>query len=516
MLMGTIRGRLLAPLGVLVAMTGTAVAAGPAQATPNGAAVARALEQVRTHPGRTHFGRDQRLAARDAVVDRDGDEHVRFDRTYAGLPVLGGDLVVHSSRDGALRGVSQTLDADLDGLSTKPAVAAGAARRTAEARFDGDRDVTRDDLVVYARDGAPQLAYDVVVTGTLPDGSPSELHVIVDATDGRVLDSFDGIEHATGTGAGFFSGTVPLDTTAVSGGFTLKDPTRGNQYTCDSGNKQTSNCSLFSDADNAWGTGLLSSRQTTAVDATYGTAETWDYYKSVFGRTGIANDGRGAYNRVHYGRGYNNAFWSDSCFCMTYGDGDGTTYNPFDSLDVAGHEMTHGVTARTANLTYSGESGGLNEATSDIFGTMVEAFAANPSDPADFLIGEKLYKSNPTGSRALRYMAQPSRDGASKDCWYSGVGTLDVHYSSGPANHFFYLLSQGSAASPTCDGSTVTGIGNDAAQRIYYRALTVYMTSSTNYAGARAASLAAASDLYGATSAEYAATGAAWSAVGVK
>ena len=115
---------------------------------------------------------------------------------------------------------------------------------------------------------------------------------------------------------------------------------------------------MFTDADNAWGTGLLSNVQTVGVDAQYGTAVTWDYYKNVHGRNGIANNGGGAYNRVHYSRRYNNAFWSDSCFCMTYGDGDGTTFNPFDSLDVAGHEMTHGVTSRTARLVYSGESGG--------------------------------------------------------------------------------------------------------------------------------------------------------------
>ena len=78
---------------------------------------------------------------------------------------------------------------------------------------------------------------------------------------------------------------------------------------------------------------------------------------------------------------------------MTYGDGDGVTFNPFDSLDVAGHEMTHGVTSRTANLTYSGESGGLNEGTSDIFGTMVEFYANNTNDTPDYLIGEELYKN---------------------------------------------------------------------------------------------------------------------------
>ena len=167
-------------------------------------------------------------------------------------------------------------------------------------------------------------------------------------------------------------------------------------------------CYYMDDANNNWGDGTLTNRQSVAVDAQYGTAETWDYYKTVHGRNGIANNGKGSYNRVHYGKAYNNAYWSDSCLCMTYGDGDGVTFNPFDSLDVAGHEMSHGVTSRTANLTYKGESGGLNEATSDIFGTMVEYYASNGSDAPDYLIGERLYKS---GNKALRYMFRPSLDG---------------------------------------------------------------------------------------------------------
>jgi zinc metalloprotease ZmpA len=180
--------------------------------------------------------------------------------------------------------------------------------------------------------------------------------------------------------------------------------------------------------------------------------------------------------------------------------------------------MTHGVTSRTAGLTYSGESGGLNEATSDIFGTMVEYYAGNAKDAGDYKIGEKLYVSNPGESKALRYMYKPSLDGASADCWSAGVGSLNVHYSSGVGNHFYYLLAEGSNAaqpSPTCNGSTVTGVGRDAAATIYYRALTVYMTSSTSYAGARAASLNAARDLYGSGSSQYAATAAAWAGVNV-
>ena len=183
--------------------------------------------------------------------------------------------------------------------------------------------------------------------------------------------------------------------------------------------------------------------------------------------------------------------------------------------------MSHGVTENTASLTYSGESGGLNEATSDIFGTMVEFYAANPNDPGDYYIGEEFDLANHEG---FRRMDNPSLDGSSLSCWNSGAGNVDVHYSSGIGNHFFYLLAEGSGAktiggkphsSPTCNGSTVTGIGAAAAAKIWFRALDVYMTSSTNYAGARTATLNAARDLYGNGSGQYNAVAAAWSAVSV-
>jgi len=505
-------------LGVL-AYAGTAAAA-----PDNPAAIARAQAHVRQNAANTFFGPNQTLVAEDTLSDADGTEHVRFSRQYRGLRVIGGDLVIHGSDTGAFLGVSQTLAAPL-ALGTTASLSSQGAARQAITAFTGRPAASRAGLVVYARD-VPTLAYEVVIEGELDDQTPSELHVIVDATTAAILDSWDGVETA-GTGKGFFNGTVTLDTAQVSGVYQLKDPTRGNQYTVDMKNKQGGNGTLFTDADNTWGNFLLSDRQTVAVDAQYGTAKTWDYYKNVHLRNGIANDGKGAYNRVHYGRSYNNAFWQDSCFCMTYGDGDGRTFNPFDSLDVAGHEMSHGVTSRTANLAYSGESGGLNEGTSDIFGSMVEYYANNANDAPDYWIGEKLYKS---GTSALRAMHHPSLDGASADCWYGGVGSLNVHYSSGVANHFFYLLAEGTApaslpASPTCaPGNTrqatgngsLTGIGRTKAEKIWYRALTVYFTSNTNYAAARTGSLSAAADLYGAGSAEHNAVAAAWSAVNVK
>jgi len=182
--------------------------------------------------------------------------------------------------------------------------------------------------------------------------------------------------------------------------------------------------------------------------------------------------------------------------------------------------MTHGVTARTAGLTYSGESGGLNESMSDIMGTLVEFYANNSTDVADYLIGEKVALNG----TPLRWMDDPSKDGKSAACWSSTVKNLDVHYSSGVSNHAFFLLAVGSGAhtvngvsysSPTCDGGTVTGIGNAAAGAIFYRALTSYMTSGTTFSGARSATLSAAADLYGSGSTEYNAVAAAWSAVSV-
>jgi Zn-dependent metalloprotease len=479
-------------------------------------------------------------SVRDVVVDKDGTQHVRYDRTYHGLPVLGGDFVVHLSPDGAYRSANRATRGTISLASILPSISAPKAADLAvnalRAANLGDalkQVKAKPELIVDALHGTPRLAWRTNAAGLDSLGNPVARTVLTDARTGRQIDAWDSIETAAGDGKSLYSGTVPLETTQSGSSYQLKDPTRGNTYTGDAEGK-TDLCffgicfsrapaTLFTDADNHWGSGTTSDRASAAVDAQYGTNETWDYYKNVHGRNGIGGDGKGSYNRVHYGSNYNNAFWDDSCFCMTYGDGDGTTFGPLVALDVAGHEMTHGVTSKTAALTYSGESGGLNEATSDILGTMVEWYANNSSDTGDYLIGEKIVKPG-FGHTALRYMDKPSKDGNSADYWSSSVGNLDVHYSSGVANHFAYLLAEGSGPktingvsydSPTYNGSTVTGIGRDKVGKIWYRALTVYMTSSTNYAGARTATLNAAKDLYGAGSTEYNAVAAAWSAVNV-
>ncbi|MEK2493813.1 M4 family metallopeptidase [Kitasatospora purpeofusca] len=536
-----------AVLSATALLTGVIQVSTAAQATPTPSVQAQAAEHraglIALANGETGpltkalgLGGKETLVAKDAVVDADGTRHLRFERTYAGLPVLGGDLVVHQAAGGAVQAVDKAVAATIAVPSLTPGIPADKAAAQASGAVASSVGIAADkdesplaevhqagaaELVVWAADGNPRLAYRTTVQGVRADGTPSSQLLVTDAASGEVLSTHEQVQTATGTGKGVFVGSVPLTTTKSGSTYQLKDASRGGQSTSDLKGKTTGSGTLFTDADNAWGDGTAANRQSAAVDAQFGAAATWDFYKNTFGRSGIKNNGVGATSRVHYGRNYVNAFWDDSCFCMTYGDGSGNT-NPLTALDVAGHEMTHGVTSATAGLNYSGESGGLNEATSDIFGTMVEWSANLPADKPDYLIGEEI-DINGDGT-PLRYMDKPSKDGGSADAWSSSVGGLDVHYSSGVGNHFFYLLAEGSGAktingvaynSPTSNGSTLTGIGRDKAAAIWYRALTVYFTSTTNYKAARTGTLSAAKDLYGAGSAEYNAVAAAWSGVNV-
>ncbi|MFH8365475.1 M4 family metallopeptidase [Streptomyces sp. NPDC018031] len=482
------------------------------------ATTARTAEALR-------LGAKEKLVVKDVVKDADGTLHTRYHRTYDGLPVLGGDLIVHRSGAGKIKGVTKATKATVAVASTTPKLAPDTAARSAVKLAKAD-DTTQAKptrsprKVIWAATGKPVLAYETVVGGVQQDGTPNELHVITDAATGKKLFEYQGIEN--GSGESQYSGKVELGTSKEGAGFTLTDADRGGHRTTNLDHGQSGEGAAFSDEDDAWGNGKGDDPQTAAVDAHYGAALTWDYYKNVHDRSGIKNDGKGAYSRVHYGDNYVNAFWDDSCFCMTYGDGQGNSH-PLTSIDVAAHEMTHGVTSNTAGLEYSGESGGLNEATSDIFAAGVEFAANNSTDTGDYLVGEKI-DINGDGT-PLRYMDKPSKDGQSLDSWDENAGDVDVHYSSGIGNHFFYLLSEGSGQkeingvqydSPTADGSKVEGIGRDKAEKIWYKALTTYMTSTTDYHAAREATLKAATDLFGADSAEYKGVESAWAGVNVK
>ncbi|WNI18189.1 M4 family metallopeptidase [Actinacidiphila sp. ITFR-21] len=527
------------PAGSALAQTGTATpaaqaathAAPRAGALPAGlspaqrtALVSQKQSQAATTASSLHLGANEKLVVKDVVKDVDGTTHTRYERTYLGLPVLGGDLVVAQNAAGATTSVDKATGAAIAVSSVTPAKTADSAKSYAltAAKAAGAASPTAANAprkVIWAADGTPTLAWESVIGGFQEDGTPNQLHVITDANTGAKLFQYQGIE--TSVGNSEYSGQVNITTTHSGSSYSLTDASRGGHSTYNLNHATSGKGTLFTDADDVWGDGNGATAQTAGVDAAYGAQETWDFYKNTYGRNGIADDGQAAYSSTHYGNNYVNAFWDDSCFCMTYGDGSGNTH-PLTALDVAGHEMSHGVTANTADLNYSGESGGLNEATSDIFGTGVEFYANNSSDPGDYLIGEEI-DINGDGS-PLRYEDKPSKDGGSKDYWSSSLGGLDVHYSSGPANHFFYLLSEGSGAkviggvsynSPTSDGLSVPGIGRDNALKLWYKSLTERFTSTTNYASARTQSLQAAADLWGAGSATYNTVANTWAAINV-
>ncbi|MGP3688558.1 M4 family metallopeptidase [Streptomyces sp. IBSNAI002] len=470
------------------------------------------------------LGSGEKLVVRDVVQDADGTTHTTYERTYDGLPVLGGDLTVHA-KGGVTKSVTKATQHEIKVADTTASVTPAAAESQAvsAANAEGTKEAKPSKSarkVIWAAEGVPVLAFETVVGGLQDDGTPNELHVVTNAKTGAKITEWQAVE--TGTGNTMYSGQVTLGTSQSGSTWNLTDAARGNHKTYNLNRGSSGTGTLFSGPDDIWGNGLPANLETAGADAHYGAAVTWDYYKNVHGRNGLRNDGVAPYSRVHYGNNYVNAFWQDSCFCMTYGDGDGNA-KPLTSTDVAAHEMTHGLTSVTGNMTYSGEPGGLNEATSDIMAAAVEFYADNPQDVGDYLVGEKIdILGNGT---PLRYMDKPSKDGSSKDSWYSGIGSIDVHYSSGPANHWYYLASEGSGAkvvngvsydSPTADGLPVTAIGRDAASKIWFRALTVgYFKSNTNYADARVQTLKAAADLYGQGSTIYNNVANAWAGVAV-
>jgi Zn-dependent metalloprotease len=252
----------------------------------------------------------------------------------------------------------------------------------------------------------------------------------------------------------------------------------------------------------------------TAIQAHWGAEKTWEFYNSKFNRNSYNNAGAIIKSYVHYSTNYVNAFWDGSR--MTYGDGDVSQgYRPLVSLDICGHEITHGVTTYSANLTYSYESGALNESFSDIFGECIENFAKGTND---WMMSCDIGVS---GCGAFRNMMNPNEygdpDTYKGTYWYSGTGDNGgVHYNSGVQNKWFYILTTGEAGTND-NGYTynVLGIGLDKAAKIAYRNLTVYLTASSNYSVARACAIQAATDLYGAGSSEVIATTEAWNAVGV-
>ncbi|WP_431479300.1 M4 family metallopeptidase [Massilia eburnea] len=402
----------------------------------------------------------------------------------------------------------------------------------AENKADADLNAVDVQEVV----GSYELAY-VVKTRT----HGAFYDTVVSARDGRILDQWSAMQNVVGTGHSQYNGDVPINTTLSGGVYKMIDGSRGTGGTfgamaITNANHGTSAGAVYSNATNVWGDGQQyiaggsttnANGQTAAVNALWGLMNTYDMHKNVLNWSSLDGNNTATYIAVHVNTAYDNAYYSDSCKCMFIGDG-GSSFNNLGSIDVIGHEMGHGITAATSNLTYRGESGGLNESSSDISGEAVEAYAraggSGTSLPVpsgnDWMMGKEISKSG----QPLRWMYKPSKDGRSPDAWKSTIKRLDVHYSSGPNNRMFYFLAMGSSATAGSDyysqyltklPKNMTGIGIDKAYRIWFRANTTKFTSSTNYADARLKVLAAAQELYGANSAEAKAVQRAYAAINV-
>ncbi|MYS18115.1 peptidase M4, partial [Streptomyces sp. SID4982] len=228
------------------------------------------------------------LVARDVVKDGDGTLHTRYERTYAGLPVLGGDLIVDTTPSGAAKRVVKASGATLKVAGLTPAVPKAAAERQAVARAKtlGGTESAADSVrkVIWAATGKPVLAYETVVGGLQDDGTPNELHVVTDAATGKKLYEYQGVR--TGVGNTQYSGQVPLTTTQSGSTYNLTDGDRGGHKTYNLNRGTSGTGTLFSQGSDTWGNGTISDPATAGADAHYGAAVTWDFYKNTFGRSG--------------------------------------------------------------------------------------------------------------------------------------------------------------------------------------------------------------------------------------
>ena len=487
------------------------------------------------------------MVQRSADTDQLGFVHQRFSQFYQGIRVEHADYIVHS-KSGAVEAINGDFER-ITNLNITPSVGEKSALNSALAHVgartymwqtseaNAEAFKPTGELVIVGdhrtgENGPRVLAWKFNVYAAAP---VSRAFIYVDAHTGDVVLKDAIIKHAaaTGTFATAYSGSRSTNDGTTTGGYFLREgTTRGlgiETYNCKKGNSYTA-ATDFVDADNNWTAAEYNNTNFDNVsgDAHVGAQATYDYWKNVHGRNSYDNAGAKIKSYVHFddtpgdGVGYENAYWNGSV--MTYGDG-ASRFRPLTALDVCGHEIGHAVCERTANLTYSGESGAMNEGLSDIWGASIEAYAvanlgftsSGVKAKSTWLIGEEIDKQQ----AALRSMSAPKTLG--QPAYYKGVnwysGTADnggVHTNSGVLNHWYYVLAAGESGTNEGGGAySVTGLGLDAAAKITYRMESVYMVASSTYAQARTYSIQAATDLYGASSAQVTAVTNAWFSVGV-
>lgn len=498
-----------------------------------------------------HFKKDDDSYAFQAIsseTDALGFIHTRHQQKYKGITVENGVYVTHS-RGGQIDMMSGDFVSIPANFSTKASISESSALETAKKAVGGTEWMweTEDAASYYGKvKGKFAPAGELVIIKNVVKGvslawkfdiyatAPvmKRTLVYVDAQSGDIVFENPIIHHVsvTGTLSTRYSGTVSAKTDQVSAtSFRLRDPSRGggvNTYNLKNGTRYNRAVD-FTDANNQWTEYNNAAKDNAALDAHVGAQATYDYFKNVHGRNSFNNTNGAINSYIHYSRNYVNAFWDG--VRMTYGDGDGVSFDPLTSTDVCAHEIGHGVCTFSANLAYNKESGALNEALSDIWGACVEYYLESQngqSHPGTWGVGEDFDLRN-VAVKGFRSMSNPNQFSdpdtyggtywVSQNCTPSSSNDYcGVHTNSGVLNFCFYLLTAGGTGTNDIGNAyNVTGIGITDAAKITYRAETVYMTSSTNYAGARTAFIQAATDLFGAGSQQVISTTNAFYAVGV-
>ncbi len=461
--------------------------------------------------------------------DQFGFEHIRYQQFYKNYPVQSAIVVVHTSKN-RVQSVNGTflksfmfenqLTLNIDEARNSAITSVKAERfkwqmpeeEALLKKVTGSKDASyfpKGEVVCIQRDEKMFYSYKFDIYADKP---LSRTDVYVDAQSGKIIQIINKIHIANtnGTAVTKYSGQQTVATDSYNNAYRLRETTRGLGVETYNLNKGTSygTATDFTDDDNFWNN-VNANKDEVATDAHWAAEKTYDYYFQKFGRNSIDGQGFKIMSYVHYQTNYANAFWDGQR--MTYGDGD-ATMGPLVSLDIVGHEITHGLTENTANLTYQNESGALNEGFSDIFATCIEYFAKPTT--ANWTMGEDI------GS-IIRSMSNPNSyqqpDTYLGQNWYTGTADNGgVHTNSGVINYWFYLLSNGGSGTNDINQAfNVSGVGVDTAAMIAYRTLTTYLTPSSNYADARYYAIMSAIDLFGACSPQVASTTNAFYAVGI-
>jgi pseudolysin/vibriolysin len=471
---------LVAAIGMATASAATAANTRTLHAQNLGAVPASTLAT------QLNLGQDMSLAARNAVSLAGGRHVVRQQQMYRGVPVYGRSIaVVQDAQGNALRASGtlmqqsqQQLISVVPRLNKGRAIAALRAHAhtvlVAGARLENEK----ADLFVYPQEGAaPRLVYRV--SYFVGGNNPSRPTAIIDANTGAVIHSWDGLTHASANGPGgnqktgkYTYGTdyAALDVTQ-SGSTCYLQNADVKTYNLNHGSSGGSLVSFTCPTSN---TDAINGAYSPVNDAHHFGGVVHDMYESYTGAPPLSIQ---LLMKVHYQSNYENAFWDGSA--MYFGDGAGTFY-PLVSLDVTSHEISHGYTEQNSGLEYSGQSGGMNEAYSDIAGEAAEYFDRGS---ADFLVGADIVKTSAGIGDALRYMCNPPQDGGSIDNAADYYNGLNVHYSSGVYNKSFCLLAK------------TSGWDVKKAFQVYALANKVYWTATSTFNSGACGVESAATDL---------------------